>query len=264
MASKKLQSGNLRAAQVLATPAFAAPVSAPLPGWQPEAAEAMAAAMMDPSLVPAMVADASGAVRLLPTPAGSTVATLAEQPAASSGVALARLAPSELHLSCARLGDARAKLLLKGLGESVLTADLGRNILTPASLAAITRLDAVQSLCLANNTGIASDDGAALAAGISKLTALQQLDLTGCLLSPAASVALAASLATVWGTSAEGGTSGGPRSLLLGFCGMGDAGASSVGRLLASGCNITDLVVRSNDIGNHGAKLLADGIRACG
>ncbi|KAA0168109.1 hypothetical protein FNF31_00608 [Cafeteria roenbergensis] len=224
----------------------------------------MAAAMMDPSLVPAMVADASGAVRLVPTPAGATVPTLAEQPAASSGAALARLAPSELHLPCARLGDARAKLLLGGLGDSVLTADLARNILTPASLSAITRLDGVQSLCLANNTGIASDDGAALAAGICKLTALQRLDLTGCKLSPAASAALAASLATVWGAPTGGAVCGGSRSLLLGFCGMGDAGASSMGRLLASACGIAELVLRSNDIGNHGAKALADGIKACG
>lgn len=262
--TKQLQSGNLRAAPILATPAFAAPLSAPVSAWQPGAAEAMAAAMMDPSLVPAMVADASGVVRLLRTPAGSAAATLAEQPAASSGVALARLAPSEIHLSCARLGDARANLLLKGLGDSVRAADLGRNILTPASLAAITRMDAIQNLCLADNTGIASDDGAALAAGVSKLSALQQLDLTGCLLSAAACEALAASLATVWSGSHAGASTDGQRSLTLGFCGLGDAGASSIGRLLESGCMITELVVRSNDIGVDGAKALASGIRASG
>jgi len=212
-------------------------------------------------MIPGLEVGTGGSVRAAGSgEVGTVSARIPEQLAKASAAALGEIRPAAVMLGKLQLGDVRMAALLAGLGESVRSIDLTRNILTPSSMPALSHLVGLRSLVMCDNAGLAMDDGAALAGAMVALAGLRTFDISGCRLSPAASAAICGALTTMWGSA----DSSAGLQLRLGFCGIGDAGGEALGRLLAKGCGISELSLRGSSLGEAGTRALAAGIGGAG
>jgi Ran GTPase-activating protein (RanGAP) involved in mRNA processing and transport len=219
----------------------------------------------DPTVVPPIQVVPRGTASLQspyvqsPTPSSSHV-DIPEMPAAASAKELEKQMPCTLNFATSLLGDGRFALLLAGLVESarcVHTAHLSRNLLGPACCPSLARLTHLRVLDLSDNASLLSDNGSAFAACLAGLTALEHLNLSGCLIGPESATALFPALESVW--AREVGEE--RRVLTLNHCGMGDVGSASLASMLL-GCPVHELRMRDNRIGVTGARSLADSLRS--
>jgi hypothetical protein len=210
--------------------------------------------------MPKLVLTAAGKL----TKADSTVppsraaAVLEELPAAKCAASLASCTVTELDFRMMQLGDLRVAKFLPQVAKSIVAADFGRNLISPEAMPVIRTMTGLHTLVLADNAGILADGGVAVASSLAVMPRLENVNLSGCRMTPAAANAVCGALAGLWASSSPEG----PRSLDISHSGCGNEGAGAVAALLASGCAIHTLSLRGNQIGVAGASSIAESLSA--